>query len=262
MSYISLLADDKNLITYRPSLNQLTGSVTATILFQQILYWWKANRQQPFYKFNAPCSNDLYQVGDSWQEELGFTRKELETARKRIAKKVAAKDWRLALAQNQIVFWTDRSRVTWYAVNSKAVENALSEHYLMHDCDITLMPDSYITRLMPESGITRLTKTTKDHQTIDDGDDHHHALAPLLSLGFTTKSATALLAKIKPLYGDDLTAVVTGWCDYATATPNVKNPAGFVRHKLTGGEYPPEPKTTVESQYDSLPDELKGIVKR
>ena len=45
---------------YRPSLYLATGSVTAAILLQQLIYW-----NHPFYKFMEPCDHPTYKPGDS-----------------------------------------------------------------------------------------------------------------------------------------------------------------------------------------------------
>ena len=52
---IALLADDKEVIAYRPRLQKITLTITATILLQQILHRAKNNRWKPFYKFSSPC---------------------------------------------------------------------------------------------------------------------------------------------------------------------------------------------------------------
>ena len=84
MSYSSMLANDQNIIPYRKELNAITGGVTATILLQQVSYWWKKSGSQPFYKFIQPCKHEKYHDGDSWTEELGFSRKEFLTAIKKL----------------------------------------------------------------------------------------------------------------------------------------------------------------------------------
>ena len=77
MSYTTILAADKNVILYRKELNELTGSVTATILLQQIIYWGKKTGGE-FYKFIEPCKHEKYKSGDSWTEELGFSKREFQ----------------------------------------------------------------------------------------------------------------------------------------------------------------------------------------
>jgi hypothetical protein len=129
MSYINILTDDRNAISYRPKLRELTGSVTATILFQQILYWWEKMGRRPFYKFIEPCQHEKYKEGDSWSEELGFSRQEFATAIKKIAKKITKGTSKKEVFGNHLViYWTDASRVTWFQVNEALVETRL--HYL------------------------------------------------------------------------------------------------------------------------------------
>lgn len=126
---LRFLADDRDLITYRPKLNQLTGSVTATILLQQILYRWKNNGFEPFYKFKEPCKHRLYKPDDSWREELGFTRREVDTALSKIGQKLskgAKKD-----PSAFVYYWTDMSRLTHYTINETALTSALEQLY---DC--------------------------------------------------------------------------------------------------------------------------------
>ena len=142
------IIDDKSLIIYRPRLNQITGSVLATILLHQIIYW--ANKSQNlFYKFMRPCNHELYKPGDSWEEELGFTRRELEGALKNIAQKYNPKRDSIPL-EALVVFYTDIRRLTWYSVNwnklNTAIEevfirNAQNEHYVEHDPCITYSTD-------------------------------------------------------------------------------------------------------------------------
>ncbi len=157
MPYIDLIADDKRLVVYRPRLNAITGSVTATILLQQVLYWYKKNGNKPFYKFNAPCDHALFKPGDSWADELGLSWDEINTARKRIASKVTAKmsDDQRAEVYNQsmIVYWMTRDRLTFYDVNPLLVNVAVGAVYalpapiqgkqkkLFRDCLISLFRD-------------------------------------------------------------------------------------------------------------------------
>jgi hypothetical protein len=147
MSYIDVIAEDRKLITYRPSWNLITGSVTASIFLQQVIYWWTNNGRKPFYKFAAPCPHESYREGDSWQEELGFTRSEFDGARAKVATKRRKGE---PMGEELVSFWIDQSRKTWYTLNEVAVENALSQHYLSQESRIS------------QSGIPEIhnTKTT------------------------------------------------------------------------------------------------------
>jgi hypothetical protein len=113
-----ILADqvsDDFAIVYRKSLNVITGGVLATMLLQQILWRYKQNNKMPFYKFKEPCTHKLYRENDSWTEELGFSRREFDTALKRIGQKVN----RLASRDDTalVYYWNDITRLTWYEPN-------------------------------------------------------------------------------------------------------------------------------------------------
>ena len=70
----------QKVLKYCPKLNKITGSVTASILMCQLEYWFQKTHDQPFYKFLEPCEDTCYKEGDSWTEELGFSRFEFRTA--------------------------------------------------------------------------------------------------------------------------------------------------------------------------------------
>lgn len=138
--FTQLLAEDRELITYRKNLNKITGSVLSTILLQQIIFRANQKDGKPFYKFKEPCSNELYKQGDSWTEELGFTKYEFDTALKRIATKstkgAKKKDLMIpdfnkpVYADKLIIYWTDSNRLTWYWLNSDLLDKWLLSIYL------------------------------------------------------------------------------------------------------------------------------------
>ena len=107
MSAFNIIADDKNLITYRPKLRAIGKSVTGVILLQQIMYRYKQNDYKPFYKFKAPCDHPAYTVGDSWCEELGFSQKEFDGALKGFAIKIKKGDNKAVFAETYPVFFLD-----------------------------------------------------------------------------------------------------------------------------------------------------------
>lgn len=150
-----LIADDRRAISYRPRFARLTGSVLAAILLQQMIYRWDANESKQFFKFKEPCKNKDYRQGDSWCEELGFTRYEFDGALKLIATKIVkgisktiAMEWSLARSvdfpdddpgfvaamelsiQHLIIYWTDSNRRTWYWVNSDLLDKVVEQLYL------------------------------------------------------------------------------------------------------------------------------------
>jgi DnaD/phage-associated family protein len=162
---LKLLADDRRSITYRPRLNRVTGSVNATILFQQVLFRWEHNEGKPFYKFAAPAKDSKhYREGDSWQEEIGFTRGEFEGARKKIAtavEKGQSKDE--LLKEHAIVYWRDHQNLTWYDLNPALIEAMIAEAYtdaekLQSGTDATIpIAENQQSRLQESSNLSDAT---------------------------------------------------------------------------------------------------------
>lgn len=132
---LSTIGEDPKMIAYRPRLRQIAGSVTATILLQQILYRWKHNKFQPFYKYKEPCDKDDYRPGDSWCEELGFSREEFDTAIKHIGQKVSRN---VARDESKLVwYWTMPDRKTWYEINHSALCKAAIPLYIKREEPVT-----------------------------------------------------------------------------------------------------------------------------
>lgn len=124
---LNAVMDDGFMISYRPKMNEVTGSVTATILLNQVKHWWKIKGRKPFYKFKQPCTHPLYKKGDSWCEELGFSRSEFDLAIAKVGQKLSKgveKDIKKLVYYN-----TDRDRVTWYCLNEDALEALLLKSY-------------------------------------------------------------------------------------------------------------------------------------
>jgi len=136
VNLLAYLGEDQNLIAYRKRLNSLTGSVLATILLQQTIFWWE-KQGGDFYKYKAPCGAKLYRPGDSWIEELGFSRDEFNSARAKIASKVpnltAQKNQEIKLPETYVWYWTTIGRVTWYRVNVQLLSKHLISLYVKPD---------------------------------------------------------------------------------------------------------------------------------
>lgn len=115
---IQILAKDNDVILYRKELNAITGGITSTILLQQMIFRFVNNDNKAFYKFKEPCSHEKYKDGDSWCEELGFSKKEFDTAFKRL------EDAMLVSKK------TKMDRTTFYSVNIDFLEEKLEGIYL------------------------------------------------------------------------------------------------------------------------------------
>jgi len=74
-----ILAVIRKTIPYVKELRPITGSLSASILMQQLDFYFN---QYPdgFYKFLEPCNNEYYKKGDSWCEELCFGVDEFRSA--------------------------------------------------------------------------------------------------------------------------------------------------------------------------------------
>ncbi|WP_069998577.1 hypothetical protein [Cellulosilyticum sp. I15G10I2] len=119
-------------LKYYPELNQVTGSVNATIVLLQLEYWFEKCKGNKFYKFLECCEHEKYRQGDSWTEELGFTKNEFRTAFAKIGKAYKSKR---AFNESQDIFegkyyasYYDRIKgLTYYIRNNEALEKLLGE---------------------------------------------------------------------------------------------------------------------------------------
>lgn len=61
-------------IKFYPGIKTSIGCGKATLILGRFEYWF-TKYKNGFYKFIEPCSHPLYRTGDSWAEEIGFSRK-------------------------------------------------------------------------------------------------------------------------------------------------------------------------------------------
>ena len=108
-SKLQIIASDLRVISYYPKLTPALGSVTATILFSELIKFWISNNQKPFFKYKEPCQTPCYKAGESWIEILGFTRREFDSALKKLVD--------LGVVSTRI----DIERKTWYSLNNEKV---------------------------------------------------------------------------------------------------------------------------------------------
>lgn len=161
-SIYNLIAEDKDLIVYRKSLRRAAGSVTATILLQQMIHRMKDKER--IYKFKDACNHEKYREGDSWKEELGFSVKEFDTALKKIGTKLSngkkKEDVLRQLSPNAIViYWTDRDRVTWYELNKPLLNAYLSVIYLNDQSAFSKITEGDLLKYLPKGHLHDLTES-------------------------------------------------------------------------------------------------------
>jgi hypothetical protein len=139
---LGLLAADRNVILFRKDLRKIAGTVTATILLQQMHFRAEHHGYKPFYKFRGPCEHAKYRPGDSWAEELSFSVDEFDTALKHIGTKIRQGDSKKDIfnvdpnapmaekAKRLVIYWTDSDRVTWYHFNQELFVQLVKSIYL------------------------------------------------------------------------------------------------------------------------------------
>ena len=128
---LNIIANDNRMILYRPEWRKETGSVTASILLSQIIYRYDKAGRKAFYKFRQPCENKYYFDGDSWTEELGFSKKEFDNALKLIAKKITRK--KSTEHDKPVEYWTEIDRRTYYKINEINLSAFIERVYGKHE---------------------------------------------------------------------------------------------------------------------------------
>ena len=171
---ISIIADDRALVIYRPDLNKITKSVISTILLQQIMYWYKKSKGE-FYKFKEPCSHRSYRDGDSWIEELGFNKSEFDRALKGIGcnrksdkalkelDEQGLQDYNEKFNSAFVIYWTDLDRKTWYSIQEPHLRKSICAIYEDPDVRYTEIDMSDIRE--SDIQISLLTETNKTETT-------------------------------------------------------------------------------------------------
>lgn len=120
----------RKVLNYCPSLNQITGSITASLLMCQLEYWFHKTKGKAFYKFLEPCIHSHYKKGDSWTEELSFSKAEFRLAFNRIGKvyksKQAYLDSKDPFEGKFYLSYYDRgTRCTYYIRNTASLNELL-----------------------------------------------------------------------------------------------------------------------------------------
>lgn len=178
LSLLQIFGEDQGIVLYRPRWNELTGSVTGTVFLSQVLYWWIKSGRKPFYKFNAPCEHRQYKAGDSWQEELGMSRDELETAREAVAEKTTEDK---VIPRQYVTYWRDGGNRTWYRLNEEKLERDLAFIYA-EPIGGKSQPDEDRLRESPNSGWenppTDNSDTTTDSTSLPDKEGDEDKSSP------------------------------------------------------------------------------------
>lgn len=277
LELISLIAKDNEIIPYRKELNSITGGITSTILLQQIIYWYVKNNNKPFYKFIEPCSHEKYNDGDSWCEELGFTRKEFATAIKKLEER------------NLVSKKTNMSRLTYYKLNLGDLDKALKGIYVNAKKGFTKSPkgdlDNKDTETTAENNTENRKNTKKENPTSHENQEPKRdgeKISPKQILDFYKENISSLRAKIQEassfnamaLNKKDLGLILTGLRNYAKALPQeqyITSLQNFIKNRIYL-DYQEEPVLKTQTRkrnankdyqskrqnFDDLVDEVLG----
>lgn len=123
-------------IPYRKELREYAGSVTGSLLMMQLDYWF-SRHPDGFYKFLDPTpKHPDYREGDSWTEELGFSKAEFRTAFdvigiRHLSKSAYAKAPDKFTGKDGEKFYASyhdkKNGLTWYFRNHTKVEELIAE---------------------------------------------------------------------------------------------------------------------------------------
>lgn len=213
-----LLAMDKTVILYRPQFNSFTGSPLATLLLSQIAYWWDKSGAKPFYKFKEPCNHKMYKKGDSWCEELGFTRRLFDSA------------LRFLEEAGIVSHRTDQSRLTWYSVDTEALNTKITD-MLTNENDSVKAENAFSVKYKNAFSVkaenafssTENTETTQENASLESQDNSLENLQGKKTLEEQEKEMkiqtgnTALLEQLKAKMptkrkgGNNVNSLVIHW---------------------------------------------------
>ena len=149
MNIIDILSNDTTMIPYRKELNSITGGVKNTLLLTQALYWWNVNGRKPFYKFIEPCNHPMYKEGDSWCEELGYTKRELCGSMNKLVE--------LGI----MIKKTDNSRITYHEVNEEKLKSSIEQIVTLKSTKCSLLKST-------KCSLPTYTENTTENTTLSE----------------------------------------------------------------------------------------------
>lgn len=126
-----ILQITRSTIPYVKELREHTGSVTSTILMQQLDFWF-AKYPNGFYKFLSNCDHPACDEQRTWVVELGFSEDEFRTAFDNIGKRWTSKT-KFEEAEDKFQekfycsYFNRREGKTYYFRNHKLVDSILDE---------------------------------------------------------------------------------------------------------------------------------------
>lgn len=215
----NVLSLTANVIPYHKEFRKIAGSVTASILWQQLEYWFSKTEGEKFYKFLSGLKEEKfgYKNGDSWTEELGFSAKEFRNAFKHIGvsykskkefdgstNKFITKDNNGGEKEFMYCSYYDKENFkTWYFRNDKLINKNI-ELLSNKNNDIpdeqreyTTLPKGtcHITKGNPVTYTENTTKNTTDIMQAELADNKNSSS----NKGEDTNQVNKLIDKFKPI---------------------------------------------------------------
>lgn len=173
-------------IPYSKEAREVTGSVTSAILWQQLEYRFSTNKNG-FYKFIEPCQHKKYRTGDSWTEELGFSRDEFRSAFDRIGvrhngvsvfKKLDKEGKAFFNGETEVMYcsvYDKKSNLTYYFRNSKAVSKNIDKMLKQNEETTQNWNPELPEDLIPTEG----SPVVENTGVSDDLGDTHRDISPV-----------------------------------------------------------------------------------
>ena len=131
VNMVDVMEDQSHAKIYLPAYNLITGGTLSTILLLQAVYWWGKSGKKKFYKFKDECKHPLYVEGDSWCEELGWTKFEFDGAIKEIGFKLGKTQNKIKEEEAFIIYYKDPQGVTWYDIRAEYLDKSVTFIYLL-----------------------------------------------------------------------------------------------------------------------------------
>lgn len=159
----NIFAENSTAVPYRPRIGKMLGSTSSAILLQQMMHH---GRDGAFYKFKEPCKNKMYKDGDSWCEELGWGRKQFDSALKVFGFKMGGGKKKLNEVDKDKAFvhyYRDTKNTTWWEVKWDILSKALMDLYQLSSHEVvTIVPShqSDTSLAKPESKPETSTETS------------------------------------------------------------------------------------------------------
>ncbi|NOY48444.1 MAG: hypothetical protein GXO84_09700 [Chlorobi bacterium] len=253
-----LLSITRNIIPYVKELRPIAGSVTSVLLWQQLDYWFAKN-PDGFYKFLSPpqTNHEKYRIGDSWTEELGFTKFEFRNAFDKIGVRHTSKgSFKKSLNPfvkngKEMFFcsYHDKMKgITFYFRNHTLADNALDS--LVKSEPYPVSKQSEFTEVdkvnLPKATLstsTIYTETTTENNNIKLVDDDNFEKI------FSTEeqpAAKKVLSKIPTQKQVEVLAVLL----VMIKTSTINNKVGYLRAIV---------KSVNEGTFTPIPEKLKPL---